>query len=487
MKGRAMRKEPNCSGDAAALRRRAEARLGAQRRSTAPPRTEADTRRLLHEVQVHQIELEMQNAELQGARDEMEVMLEKFTDLYDFAPVGYFSVDDQGLILEANLTGAALLGVERSRLVNRRLSRFVALRSRSIFLTFLEEVFAEPGKRVCEASLLKEDGAPFWANLQAAAAALLRGERKWCRMAVSDITALKQAEEALHELTATLESRVVQRTAELEQRTRQLQKLALELLQTEDRERRRLADILHDDLQQQLAAAKFHLGVLGNRLSGDASLRETIAQVEVMIKDAIGKARSLSHELSPAILYHDDFGAALEWLANQIHARYGLAVHVEVHGPVDVSSASIKVFLFRAAQEVLFNIVKHAEVTEAAVRLRWRRGQLWLTVCDHGRGFDPKALGQTGGSGLWSIRERAELLGGRMKIRSAPDRGSTFLITVPDGDPAVMVAAVEPVEEEEAVRTRAGKPAKLDKEKKGSQTVPHARKRGGRPAGSHKA
>ena len=292
----------------------------------------------------------------------------------------------------------------------------------------------------------------------------------------------------MHELTATLESRVVQRTAELEHRTRQLQKLALELLQAEDRERKRLADILHDDLQQQLAAANFHLGRLGNRIHGDASLREVIDQVAVMIKDAIAKSRSLSHELGPAILYHGDFGEAIEWLANQIQAKHGLAVHVEVHGPVDVSSDSIKVFLFRTAQEILFNIVKHAEVTEAAVRLRWRHGQLWLTICDHGRGFDPKALGQTGGSGLLSIRERVELLGGRMKIRSVPGRGSTFLIAVPDGDPSVMVAAGEPVGEKEAVQTGAGKPAKLDKEKKSSQTDALARecveKRAGNSSGS---
>jgi PAS domain S-box-containing protein len=464
-----MQKTPNNSEDAAGLRRRAEGRLREQRKSTAPSRTDTDTQRLLHELQVHQIELEMQNAELQGTRDQMEALLEKYTDLYDFAPVGYFSIDDQDLILDVNLTGAALLGVERSRLINRRLPLFLAATSRPIFRAFLEKVFAEPGKQVCEASLLHEDGTPFWANLQAASADSLTGERNWCRMAVSDISALKRAEEAMHELTATLESRVVQRTAELEHRTRQLHKLALELFQAEDRERKRLADILHDDLQQQLAAAKFHLGLLGNRINGDASLREVIDQVGVMIKDAIAKSRSLSHELGPAILYHGDFGEAIEWLANQIQAKHGLTAHVEVHGPVDVSSDSIKVFLFRTAQEILFNIVKHAEVTEAAVRLRWRHGQLWLTIHDHGRGFDPKALGQTGGFGLASIRERVELLGGRIKIRSAPGRGSTFLIAVPDGDPSVMVAAVGPAGEEEAVHTRADRSAKRDKEKRSSQ------------------
>ncbi|MGE5294720.1 MAG: ATP-binding protein [Solirubrobacterales bacterium] len=477
-----MRKEPNASGDAAELRRCAEARLNEQQADRAPPQTDADAQKLTHELQVHQIELEMQNAELQHARDQVETMLEKFTDLYDFAPVGYFSIDDQGLILDVNLTGTTLLGVERSRLIHRRFAHFLAPTSRPVFLAFLEKVFTEPGKQVCEASLLYEEGTPFWANLQAGSAASLQGERKWCRMAVSDITALKRAEEAMHKLTATLESRVAQRTAELENRTRQLQKLALELLQTEDRERKRLADILHDDLQQQLAAAKFHLGRLASRIHGDASLREGIDQVAVIIKDAIEESRSLSHQLGPAALYHGAFGEAIEWLANQVQAKHGLVVHVEVHGPVDGASDSIKVFLFRTAQEILFNIVKHAEVTEATVRLRLRHGQLWLTVWDRGRGFDPTALGRTGGSGLSSIRERVELLGGRMKIRSAPSRGSTFLIAVPNGDPSVMVAAVEPV------RTGAGRPARADKEERSSQTDALARecvaKRAGQSSGS---
>src|ERR1035441_10209424 len=103
-----MNRKPPPSPDAAKLRRHAEARL--RGRPARDPQAETDPRRLLHELQVHQVELEVQNAELQEARTRMEARLEKYTDLYDFAPVGYFSVDDRGRIIEANLTGAALLG-----------------------------------------------------------------------------------------------------------------------------------------------------------------------------------------------------------------------------------------------------------------------------------------------------------------------------------------------------------------------------------------
>ena len=192
-----MQKKPNISDQPAGLRRRAEARLSDRQTKPAPPRTDADTKRLLHELEVHQIELEMQNEELEEAKDKLEALLEKYTDLYDFAPVGYFSIDESDVILETNLTGAALLGVERSQLINRRLLLFMAPASRPIFLAFLKKVFTGSKDQACEALLLKKGGGSFWAGFQARSAVCPRGMRKWCRVAFGDITARKQAEEAI--------------------------------------------------------------------------------------------------------------------------------------------------------------------------------------------------------------------------------------------------------------------------------------------------
>src|ERR1035441_6500085 len=113
-----MQKKPPSSAKPDQLRSRAEARLREQKQLKAGVATTgADSRRLLHELQVHQIELEMQNAELRQARDELEVALENYTDLYDFAPAGYFTLATDGTIRQVNLTGAHLVGIERSRLV----------------------------------------------------------------------------------------------------------------------------------------------------------------------------------------------------------------------------------------------------------------------------------------------------------------------------------------------------------------------------------
>jgi PAS domain S-box-containing protein len=202
--------KPKISDDSAELRRRAELRLSGQRTKPARNQPPADNQRQFHELEVHQIELEMQNVELQKARNELEVALENYTDLYDFAPVGYFSVEESGVILEANLTSAALLGLERSRLINRRLPLLVSPTSRPDFLAFLKKVFSAPTNQVCEALLRKENGGTFWASFQATSAVSLKGTRKWCRVAVSDIAVRKQAEELLRQNEAMFSALITQ-------------------------------------------------------------------------------------------------------------------------------------------------------------------------------------------------------------------------------------------------------------------------------------
>ncbi|MCL4176685.1 MAG: PAS domain S-box protein [Verrucomicrobia bacterium] len=201
-----MPSKPNTPNGPADLRHRAELHLRGQRSKPAPNRPQADNQRLLHELEVHQVELELQNAELQNAGNKLEMALEKYTDLYDFAPVGYFSVDELGVILEANLTGASLLGIERSRLIKRRLPLLALPASQPDLLAFLKVVFSGTTNQVCEALLQKEGGGAFWAGFRAASAVSLKGRQKWCRVAFGDITHRKQAEEERGRLAAIVAS-----------------------------------------------------------------------------------------------------------------------------------------------------------------------------------------------------------------------------------------------------------------------------------------
>ena len=192
----AVAKKPDILDNSAELRRRAERKLNG-RRTAAPNSIDTDNQRQLHELEVHQIELVMQNAELQKTRFELEAALEKYTDLYDFAPVGYLSIDESGVIIEVNLTGASLLGIERSRLVGQPLMAFVAPGSRSTFLTFLKVIFTGTTDQAFDVQLLKGNFGTFWAGILTSFAVWPRGERKWCRIAFDDITARKQAEKDL--------------------------------------------------------------------------------------------------------------------------------------------------------------------------------------------------------------------------------------------------------------------------------------------------
>ena len=176
---------------AAGLRRRAEQRLREQQTGTGQAPPSADPQRLVHELQVHQIELEMQNKELQQAQDKLEVALEKYTDLYDFAPVGYLTLDREGAIREANLASASLLGIERSWLVKRRFGLCVSEADRSAFNAFLARVFESKAREFCEVTLLHEGKPNFAARIEATVAA--SGQE--CRAALQDITERKRAEE----------------------------------------------------------------------------------------------------------------------------------------------------------------------------------------------------------------------------------------------------------------------------------------------------
>jgi two-component system cell cycle sensor histidine kinase/response regulator CckA len=179
-----MRDETHTPKDAAALRRRAEDRLRATTSPPHKPRTAAETRRILHELQVHQIELEMQNEELRQARDELDASLDRYTTLYDYAPVGYLTLDRAGTIRAVNLTGASLLGGERAGIVGTPLSRFLSPDTRPAFQAVLATVLAGRSKGVCDVSLLTPAAPPRFVRIEATAAE--DGEE--CRAALIDVT-----------------------------------------------------------------------------------------------------------------------------------------------------------------------------------------------------------------------------------------------------------------------------------------------------------
>jgi PAS domain S-box-containing protein len=174
------------------LRQQAEAKLSRRKKS---PATELDSLRLIHELEVHQIELEMQNEQLIQAQTESEAVHRQYADLYDFAPVGYFSLGRDGSIRMCNLTGANLVGVERNNLIQRRFGVFVAAQSRLAFSAFLEKMFSSGINEACELLMEKKGYEPLWVHLDG----ICNGGNEMCRVTVADISRHKQAEAAMKE------------------------------------------------------------------------------------------------------------------------------------------------------------------------------------------------------------------------------------------------------------------------------------------------
>lgn len=189
------------SYDPAQLRKRAEKRVEAVAIHQIDNQSPEEIGRLLHELQVHQIELEMQNEELRRSQVELDASRARYFDLYDLAPVGYCTVTPRGMILESNLTAANLLGTERRTLASQHFSRFIFRDDQDIFTSYRRRLIETGLPQSCELRLVKDGAEPFWAQLQGTVVDAEDG-RLVCRLVLTEITERKRAEEALNEREA---------------------------------------------------------------------------------------------------------------------------------------------------------------------------------------------------------------------------------------------------------------------------------------------
>ena len=182
------------------LRRQAEEKSAKMTEKQAALSPE-ETRQTLYELRVHQIELEMQNEELRTAQAELDGARARYFDLYDLAPVGYCTLSENGLILEANLTAATLLGVARDALVKQPITRFINKVDQDIHYLHRKQLFESGASQACELRMQRQDGTAFWARLESTAVQDAN-DASMCRVVLSDITESKRIEEALREISA---------------------------------------------------------------------------------------------------------------------------------------------------------------------------------------------------------------------------------------------------------------------------------------------
>lgn len=286
--------------------------------------------------------------------------------------------------------------------------------------------------------------APGWRDLSLVAKDGGRVETSWANVKLSDdrmigigvdITERKRTERKLRAAQKELEDKVRQRTAELQMRADQLSRLASELTVAEQRERHRLARVLHDHLQQLLVAAQMKLR--GLSAEAEKNHKAVLNQLEELVSEAISESRSLTVELAPPIL-REGFASGLHWLADWMWQHYDLKVELRLDRRVTIPREDVRILLFQSTRELLFNVAKHAGSKLALVETGIHEGNdLFVTVSDRGGGFDPAVLfDRTAGTGfgLLSIRERLSVLGGRLTIDSESGKGTRVTIIAPHAE-----------------------------------------------------
>lgn len=242
--------------------------------------------------------------------------------------------------------------------------------------------------------------------------------------AVERFNELSQRE--LHQANEKLDEQVQRQKADL-------RRLAMELADTEYSMRQRIARTLHDDIQQLLTAIRMRLEPVRKK-SADPSAVESVLE---LLNQTVTAARNLTTDLRPVVLEEQkSLQPTLEWLADMMHRRYELAVEIDAPEAIKVEQMSLRVLVFDAVRELLFNTVKHAETDRAWVTARQEGGDLHIEVEDRGVGSEATDTAPTtqttgAGFGLSSIRHRIRQIGGDMEMHSKPGEGTRVALTVP--------------------------------------------------------
>jgi len=253
----------------------------------------------------------------------------------------------------------------------------------------------------------------------------LQGELLGYRGVDRDITDRKRAEGALQQSHDELEQRVVERTATL-------RKLAVQLCHAEETERKRIAHMLHEDLQQIIVGTRLMLSTLNKKNVASKVRKHTLERAEDQLSQAQQIMHSLAIDLYPPVLSTDGLCAAIPWLAGVMEKRFGMSISVDVDRTAEPTTDSLRVFIFQAVRELLFNVGKHCDTKRAQVRLKQEHGGwILVEVKDSGAGFDAEQIDTRNRFGLFSIRERVDYYGGQMKIQSALGKGTRITLQLP--------------------------------------------------------
>lgn len=492
---------------------------------------------LLHQIQVQKIELETQNNELIVSNQEVETQRYKFAGLYDLAPVGYFILDNQGLIQEVNSTGCTQLQNDRLNILDCKFQSFIHPEERDNFNTFLHQIINTKNRKSCQLTLITAQGSMLFVQVEGVyLSGNLALQQEQCYIAIIDNTDRRQSELQLKEIKERLEMALdasVAGTWQLDLKTEQisLDKFSCEIyglpyseniqtidtfvkmihpedrrkaskrfgeaishkwdldveyrilkpdesiayisarghvietdnafmcfvgillditerkhlemeaqilkeehqknilntvFLTQENERKRISEALHDSVSQLLYGIKLKLQ------DYKKSDKEAVvfSELNKLIDQAVKETRDISFELAPSIL--NDFGLsiAIEEMTRRLNSNK-LKITAKISGFKDRLNLNRELSVFRIVQELINNVLKHSKASLLTVELHRKNKNLLINVKDNGQGFDEKDL-NVAGSGLYSIKNRLDLLNGNMEIESSPETGTSVRIIFRD-------------------------------------------------------
>ena len=363
-------------------------------------------------------------------------------------------------LMKVNPAFCEMLGFAESELVKRNFTEITHPDDIAINLAGLQEMIN--GKRKSfrmEKRYFRKDGSLVWGDMSTAIVRDPSGKPLYIVTHIQDITERKEMEKTVRKSYEQVEEKVHQRTKQLQNAVeslqtevserllaeqalrdsqRELRSMTSKLSLTEERERRRIAMLLHDHIGQLLAVTKIKLGTAQQPGSSEQSTK-SLDEIFGLIEEAIKSTRSLTAELSPPSLYTLGLGAAIGEMCEKFTTEHNFVCSFEDDGKIKTLAEDLRSVLFRSGQELLLNIAKHARATAVKISLtKNEKEQIRLKIEDNGIGFEPSELESQPvtktGFGLMSIRERINHLGGSFILESAKGHGTTVTLTVPLGE-----------------------------------------------------
>jgi PAS domain S-box-containing protein len=372
---------------------------------------EGEQSRLIHDLHVHQIELVMQNQQLRETQHNLEISRDRYSQLYDFAPIGYVSLTNKGVIEQINLTGATLLGKSREKIIDLPLSAFMPSSEWSRLFSYLKQVSDAKEQIASEFRLRQDSEAYRYIYMKSVAVRDEYGKVGGCRSAIIDITERRNAEDQTRKL--------LQQNRDLTQR----------LFKSQEEERRHIARELHDEFGQWLTAIQLNTQNLTNLVGKQSpqieaclvSIASSAAHIQKDIRDMI-------HSLRPTLLDELGVGDSVRELVAQWRVHNpNINCTLDLEGEFENLGETLNITLYRLVQEGLTNVTKHTGATRVAVKLCRQldlavsQDNIMLIIEDNGKGSDPGD--SFTGFGLSGMRERVLAAGGRFSIKSSRGQG----------------------------------------------------------------